>query len=276
MNNISLDQSRFNQMLSTKEFGRTAYFVKTAESTNDMAWEKFIEGAPNGTLIVAEEQTKGRGRQGRRWFSPKGGIWCSIILDTFSIPNAHLGHLPLLAGIAITETIIKNLNLNVTLKWPNDLSVNDKKIGGILAESRQISKSGENLTNNKNRAVVLGIGLNCNIPKENFPNNLRMEPTSIMIEKSHQIDMIKLLAEILLSIENWLCVYLKEGFTVIKSAWKEHSSILGKTVTVNTGSHTFSGKAIDIDDTGALIIEEPTGDTKTVIAGDILLFRETD
>ena len=103
-----------------------------------------------------------------------------------------------------------------------------------------------------------------------------MEPTSIMIEKSYQINIMKLLAEILLSIENWLYLYLDKGFPIIKSVWKENSGILGKIVNVDTGSYVFSGKAIDIDDTGALIIEEPTGNTKTVIAGDILLLRETD
>lgn len=275
MNTTSEDQLQLNQILSTKALGQRSYFFETAESTNDHAWEKLAEGAPHGTLIVAKEQTQGRGRHGRRWFSPNGGLWCSIILDTSLLPNIQLGQIPLLIGVAITETLKNNFNLNVTLKWPNDLLVNNKKIAGILSESRQIRKSTGNITNNEKRAVVVGIGLNCNIQKENFPNDLQMEPTSILIEKSQQIDIIKLLSDILFSIENWFDVYSNEGFAAIKSAWKQHSGILGEIVKIDTGPDTFSGKVIDIDNTGALLIEEPNGNTKTVIAGDILLSRET-
>lgn len=275
MNQTSLEELQFKQILSTKALGQRSYFFETAESTNDLAWEKLVEGAPHGTLIVAKEQTKGRGRHGRRWFSPNGGLWCSIILDTSLIPNIQLGQIPLLIGVAITETLTNNFNLNVTLKWPNDLLVNNKKIAGILSESRQISKSTSSITNNGKRVVVVGIGLNCNIKKENFSNDLQMEPTSLLIEKHQQIDIIKLLSDILFSIENWFDIYSNEGFAAIKSAWKQYSGILGKTVKIDTGSDIFSGKVIDLDDTGALVIAEPNGNTKTVIAGDILLSRET-
>lgn len=271
---LEIIENEFKQSIATKQLGQVSEFLKVTTSTNDIAWEMFSNGSLHGTLIVAGEQTKGRGRRGRQWISPSGGLWCSLLLYAGSIPRITTGQLPLIAGVAtalaIQEFTPDNKGVEISLKWPNDLIINNKKFGGILAESRS-------------NAIVLGIGINCNLKIEDLsyhlqprrsqqdlrPTNILFPATSLLEESKQEVNIGKLLAAILLSIETWLSKVQDEGFQVVISRWKQISRIIGKTVKINTGTQTIEGVVSDLDESGALIVKEPQGTYKTIVAGDV-------
>lgn len=265
---LEIIEKEFKQSIATKRLGQVSEFLKVTTSTNDIAWEMFSNGSLHGTLIVAGKQTKGRGRRGRQWISPSGGLWCSLLLHADSIQKITTIQLPLIAGVATAAAIQEfthgNGGVEISLKWPNDLIINNKKFGGILAESRS-------------NAIVLGIGINCNLKIEALshrwqnlrPTNILFPATSLLEESKQEVNIGKLLAAILLSIETWLSKVQDEGFQVVVSRWKQISRIIGKTVKINTGTQTIEGVVSDLDESGALIVKEPQGTYKTIIAGDV-------
>lgn len=297
MNTLFGKGEEFKQTLLTKEIGHTIYFFDTIASTNDLAWEKIAIGTPNGTVIVSLQQTKGKGRHGRVWFSPIGGLWFSVIVYPKSLPATYAGQIPLVAGVAIASAIREQESLPITLKWPNDLMLSNKKAGGILAEIRnplaiqdlyhdhdintaQGKKQDKDALQNKKsakekdkniKAVVLGIGINANLTQEQLSNNLETPATSLLIESGRDINMASLLPNILLYMENWLIRFEKEGFAPACKAWKELTQMLGKSVTVTTGKENITGIATDMDETGALILKLPSNQLRTIIAGDVTL-----
>ena len=219
--------------LQTKRIGRTVYFEETVESTRHIATKLAYEGAEEGTVVVAEEQTAGRGRLSRKWHSPKGtGIWMSIILRP-SIPVHHAPQLTLLAAVSVAQAIEKCTGVNVGIKWPNDILIQGKKAVGILTEMQADP--------DKINAVIMGIGINANQKQEHFDEEIQHIATSLAIESGKPIVRAELMQQIYLQLEKLYEEYLQNGFSVIKILWESYAVSIGKEITARTMREQLRG-----------------------------------
>ncbi|NLC43740.1 MAG: biotin--[acetyl-CoA-carboxylase] ligase [Clostridiales bacterium] len=248
--------------LTTKNFGRALEVHETISSTNSRAKELAQSGAAHGTLVVAERQSSGRGRLGRSWESPEGlGLWMSLILRP-SFPPRFAPRMTVLAGLAVVQAISRITGLEAFIKWPNDIIINSKKLCGILTEMQ----ADPDLID----YIVLGIGMNVNTQKEDFPIELRDSATSLKLEKGEHIDRCKLLAELLAVFEDLDNRYLKTGdFSEILNEYKEKCITLGRTVRVTGPTEAFEGTAVDLTDDFELIVETKSGESRKVFSGDV-------
>jgi BirA family biotin operon repressor/biotin-[acetyl-CoA-carboxylase] ligase len=238
--------------LNTKFIGKEIIHKITLDSTQDLAL-KIAERKPEGTVIIAEEQAKGKGRFGKEWYSPQGGIWFSLILK----PKTELWNitlLPLAIGVAIADSLTK-LNLDVRLKWPNDLVINNKKVAGIL-----LDVSAEEA---KVNYIVIGVGINANIDDDRL---LGLNATSIKMELGYEIDRVKLTQDILRSIE-----YRYEHFDECLNDYKARCITLNRRVNVKTLSEEFVGDAVNIDTDGSLIIVLDDNSIRRVFSSEVSL-----
>lgn len=241
---------------------RIHYFAELA-STQECAAELAAAGAAQGTAVIAEAQTAGRGRMGRRWHSPSGAnLYVTIVLR----PTLRLAEVPgvsLMAGVAVAqalETVAPGL---VGLKWPNDAWLRGKKTGGIIAEA--ISDPHQHL-----QCVLLGIGLNLNLEPDQIPHELRERATSVLIETGVRCDRIAL-ARTLFSRLNTSYMRLQEsGFGAIKPLWESYSALSGKRVAVVDGAARDTGVVKGIDADGSLLLQTDAG-LKRIIAGDVTI-----
>ncbi|NLW56126.1 MAG: biotin--[acetyl-CoA-carboxylase] ligase [Firmicutes bacterium] len=249
------------QGLRTKLLGKTIEYYDELSSTNQRAKELLVS-CPEGTVVLAESQTAGRGRLGRRWFSPPGtGIWMSLILRP-QLPPAQLSKLTLVAAVALSQAIFAELEVRPLVKWPNDLYWNGRKLSGILTE----------LTGEMGRleSVVLGVGLNVNQKPEDFPEEIREQAGSLWMIKKSPVDRKALLRRYLEVLEVEYFRALTDGFDRILEYCRQYTYTLGRHVTVTNGAQTFSGIAVAIDEDGGLIIDQD-GQSRKVIAGDVNL-----
>lgn len=253
--------------LNTRVLGKTVVFHKEVASTQDVAKSLAAQGADEGTVVVAETQSGGRGRIGRAWSSPSGGIYFSIILRPNIRPTEAL-RLPLIAGIAVARAIAFLTELKPKLKWPNDIIINGRKAGGILTEmSAEVDRLDW---------VIIGIGLNVNTPPESFPSDIEDTSISLMEAEGGYIPRVKLLQHILRELESLLDIFHKSGFEPLRTQWKDISNTIGETVKVISGSEEIIGHAIDIDSDGALILEKNDGTKERIIAGDVYLRKASN
>jgi len=227
------------------------------KSTNNRAYELAEKGEPEGTLVVAETQTSGKGRLGRKWISPKGGgIYFSLILR----PDMETDKVPvitLVAAVSIQKAIKKICGINAGIKWPNDILIGDKKVCGILCEI----KAQPDMVN----FLILGVGINVNTPLKKIPP----PATSLKKETSRSISRIKLMRQILTEIEKDYLKLKKNGFKTLRTECKKLSTVLKKRIKVNEHYHIVEGIAVDIDEKGALIIRTKTGEKKRIFSGDV-------
>lgn len=244
--------------LKTKFIGRNYIHFESITSTNDYAKEIAFK-CDNGTVIVSEEQTSGRGRLGRSWISNKGeGIWMSIILKPDLNPQGAV-KLTQVAAVAVVDSIKDATGLSSGIKWPNDIIVDRKKVCGILTEM--------NAELDKVYYVVVGIGLNANVTT--FPQDLNDKATSLLISAGKKIDRKQLTALILNNFEKYYGVYLSKGFSYIRTMCIKYSLTLNSDVRIISNNHEYIGHAIDIDDDGNLVVELKNGDRKTIMSGDV-------
>ena len=256
--------------LSTRFIGRTIHFYKSVESTQTLALclaERQVANL-NGTVIVSEDQRKGRGRMGRKWISQYGGIYLSIILQP-KIKINQSGILPLLSALCVSHVIKKMTKLNPKIKWPNDVVINGKKVCGILLD---ISTEADKIN-----FVVIGIGVNVNIDITKIGSDIKNSPgfygiTSIQNElhgkEIDKFDFIRLLLE---NIELYLTQLENEGAKEIIKNCKHISDTLGKVVIAKQSDEILQGRAVDIDeDDGFLLIEGPSGCIHKVVSGEII------
>ena len=237
------------------------YFEETS-STNDIAKKIAGEGAPEGTIVVAESQTLGKGRGGKQWESPKYlGIYFSFILRP-KIDKALIPYISMMASIAAAEAIKEETVLDTKIKWPNDLLINGKKVCGMLIEGSTVK--------DKLEFLVVGIGINVN--NEFFPGSYLYPPTSLKIEKGIPLSRKKILKRLLEKTEQWysVLVWQKESHLILKRC-KELSHTIGKIISVRTGNEIFKGYALDIDKTGYLILEKENGEIKKIPSGEIII-----
>lgn len=220
--------------------------VKSCSSTNDLAKELAHSGEAEGTVVLAQEQTVGKGTKGRSWFSVKGkGLYFSVILYP---PHLDLSLLPLLAGLAAREAILASLGFQVALKWPNDLVWEGKKLGGILCESGFL---GDQVT-----YAVLGLGLNVNHEKNDFPGDIRPKATSLKIAKGADVDPEEVLRALWPALDLWYSQFRHGRGGKIVRAFQDASVIsLGSEVTIIAGEKEVAGIYRGIDSRGGLILE---------------------
>jgi len=254
-------QEELQWNLSTQIVGKKILSYSSVDSTNTIAYKLGEEGLEEGSVIVAEEQKKGKGRLGREWISPKGvGIYLSCILRPHILP-VEVPKITLLAAVAVTKAIREVSGLNVVIKWPNDILLGRKKICGILTELRA-----EQDTVN---FVVIGIGINVNTEKNDLPK----EATSLKEEADKQIPRVELAKAVMQQLESHYLKFKKQGFEPIIDEWRDFSGILGARVKVISQNKGIEGQAQDIDNTGALIIRLDNGMLERVLAGDVRLVR---
>lgn len=245
-------------------FGEVAHYFEKVSSTQDIAKEMAREGADEGTVVVAQEQNRGRGRLGRPWLSPLGGLWFSIILR----PPVALTEAPkitLLAAVAVAKAIDELFHLEASIKWPNDILIGGKKVAGILTEA--------SAERNKLVFVVLGTGINANVDVGTFPHDLLMPATALSTELKEEVDLSSLLEVCLKHLEAEYVLFKKKEFGKILDQWRKLSAILGKKVKVSSPAETLVGKASDIDQSGALILQLESGEKRLVQVGDVSILQ---
>jgi len=248
--------------LGTSYLGREIVHLYEVGSTQDEARRLAEKGAVEGLTVIAETQLSGRGRVGRSWNSPSGsGIYLSIILRPDLRPNEVL-QIPIVAGVAVACAISKVVPLEPKIKWPNDIVLGGKKVGGILAEmSAEIDKV---------NYIILGIGMNVNTPKEAFPEELKSIATSLSEECNRPVQRVRLVQHLLKELETLYEEFKSVGFSPARKKWKKLNNTIGQRVKVG-GIESIVGHAVDIDKDGALIVRDDEGNRKRVVAGDVIL-----
>lgn len=236
------------------------YYRSSTNSTNTDA-KKVAKYSPNGTIVIAEEQKKGRGRMGRKWSSPKGcGLWLSIVLKP-DIPPYKAPILTLLTSVCVQEAIKNTTKISADIKWPNDIFINGKKACGILTE---ISAEMDAIN-----YIVIGIGINVN--NDDFPAEIKNIATSLKVEKGEAIDRINLLVNVLESFEYFYKKALDNKLNEVLEIWRKYCCNLGKPVKITGKNKTFKGIAVDISEDGALLVKKKNGDIEKVLSGDVSL-----
>lgn len=253
--------------LKTRFIGKDVVFFDEVDSTNQVAKQLAAQGAAAGTVVVAEAQGKGRGRLERSFFSPKGkGIWFSVILRPHILPQ-EAPKCTLLAAVAVAMAM-KRFGLRAEIKWPNDILHDGKKVTGILTEMSAES--------DRINYIIIGTGINVNIQAEEFPEDLRDKATSLAVMKGENLSRVVFFQAVLEALDA-LCLLLdEEGFSPIVERWREYAVTLGQDVHVIgvAGQESFDGRAVDIDEEGALLVETDGG-VRRVLAGDVSIRPKT-
>lgn len=254
------NKRELEQGLKTKTMGQTIYFYEETDTTNNRARELALEGAPEGTLVVAEKQTAGRGRRGKVWESPLGtGIWMSLVLRPQIMP-AEASVLTLLCGLATAEAIEAETGLSAGIKWPNDILINGKKAVGILTEM--------DCEMSEVHFVIPGIGINVNTAS--FPPEIAEIATSLYLECGKTVSRRRLVHKVLERLEEHYETFLRTGsFAAMLEDYRKHCITLGKEVHV-LGREPFFAEALDITPEGELLVRRAdNGKEEVVFSGEV-------
>jgi len=247
--------------LNSSVIGRKFIYFNSIDSTNNAAKKIADDENSHGTVLISEEQTNGKGRLGRHWISPKyKGIWMSIILKP-NLDPIDASKITQIAAAAVTLSLLE-MNIKASIKWPNDIILNHKKVCGILTEMNA------ELTNIHH--VIVGIGINVNADKEDFPDDLKNIATSLKIESNNKINRQILTAKILNNFEILYDKFINNND--IESSLKicrEYSAILGSEIIIINKGKKVSAKALDIDEEGKLIVKYSNGNIEKIISGEI-------
>jgi BirA family transcriptional regulator, biotin operon repressor / biotin---[acetyl-CoA-carboxylase] ligase len=244
--------------LQARLIGRRIVHLEATTSTNTVARQLAEEGAEEGTVVVAETQTRGKGRLGRQWVTQPGGAWLSVILKP-GIDPAHAAGITLLAAVSVTKTL-REWGVEAAIKWPNDVLVNGKKICGILTE---MSAETDVVS-----FIVLGIGVNLN-------NDVPLETaTTLKAELGQKVDRVKFVQALLESLEEDYLTFKEQGFTPILWSWRRYSDTLGRPVEVTYQGEIIRGVAQDVSDNGALNVKTKDGSVRKIVSGDCTHLRK--
>ena len=247
--------------LQTKRIGCQISSVRETESTNLLAFRLAENSAPEGTVVIAEAQTGGKGRLGRHWESPPGvNLYCSVILRPPMSP-VRAPQLTFLSAVAVARAIEEVAQLQPTIKWPNDVLLNGRKVAGLLNE---MSAETDTI-----HCVVLGIGVNINMGREQFPNDLRQPATSLFLEKGVSVNRVDFTKALLASLDALYDDYLAHGFPGIREEWLSRSTVQGRRVRVSFGNGEMEGVVSGVDNDGALLVTRGDGTQERVLAGDV-------
>ncbi|MBW2631739.1 MAG: biotin--[acetyl-CoA-carboxylase] ligase [Deltaproteobacteria bacterium] len=259
-------KNEIQEGLNTKIIGkRDIYHHRLTDSTNVRAKYLADEGAAEGTVIIAEEQERGRGRRGRSWFSPEGkGIYVSIILRPRLAPSES-PKLTLMAAVAVAETLLSLTSLDIRIKWPNDIMIHGRKLAGILTEVSTEMDAVE--------YVIIGLGLNVNIPYDLFPEDINDTATSIILETGRQFPRIRILKAYLEWLEKYYELFRKSGFDPVLKRWKELADIIGRQVRIDLVNQSHTGEVLNVDEDGVLVLKDSAGTLHRIFSGDVKLLN---
>lgn len=249
--------------LFTKYIGKEIYYFPELKSTNIMAKEKALhraEGINEGALIIAERQSAGKGRLGREWFSPAGGIWLSIILYP-QLPPSYIPRITLMTAVVVVRAIKMCTQIEPKIKWPNDILINEKKVCGILTEmSAELD-----IIN----WVVVGIGINVNIDHREYPEDIQENTISLKEASGKEVLRAKMVQIFLQEFEKYYESLKRREFSSILKEWKFYSHTLGRKINVDMGERIVTGEAVNINEEGALILKKENGELVEIISGTI-------
>jgi BirA family biotin operon repressor/biotin-[acetyl-CoA-carboxylase] ligase len=250
--------------LKTKYIGKRVYYFENIDSTQNFASSIAQNPKENGTIIISKTQSSGKGRMNRKWVSPKGGLWFSIILHPkFDVSLATI--FPLAASLALSNAIEKTLEKKSELKWPNDVTIKHKKVAGMLVDL--------SLTSNSIESLILGVGINFKIDSVQLEKTIKKTGNfygvGSLVSKTENKNPIILMQSFLYELEK-ICEELDQGnYKKIINEWTKKSSTVGKNVTVSTSAGKISGKAIKIDNDGALVISHARKNHR-ILVGDVI------
>ena len=255
----TFDRARFASRLSTRRLGHSLLLRGETASTNDDAWDAAASGARDGMLVIADHQTRGRGRSGRVWLdTPGAGLAMSLLLH----PGCDAGAFataPLVAGLALARAL-DGLGVDAELKWPNDLLLGGRKLAGMLCESRRRAEG--------TQAFVLGVGVNVAQRVEDFPPELREEATSLALA-GHELARETVAAAFLNALEPLWDEHQEGDAHAALEAWRARARFWGKPVAVRAPQGWIHGDAIALADDGALVVRTAAGEDVRVLAGDV-------
>lgn len=251
-------------LLRTRWLGRVLHVHEVLPSTNESAFLLAQQGAPHGTVVLAEQQTAGRGRRGRSWVSPPGlNLYFSAVLRP-ELPPTRAPELTLVAAVALAESL-REAGAPAAIKWPNDVQLEGRKVAGILTE---LSASSEHV-----HFIVLGMGVNVNAGPEHFPPELAALATSLAQALGRPVPRAAFAAALWERLEAWLERHQAGGFEPVLARWRQLSSTLGQPVRVRTDRQELVGVAEGVDASGALLLRTAGGTLERVLAGDVEQLR---
>ena len=248
--------------LQTETIGRKIYYFDVADSTQSLALRLASRPHENGSVVIARKQTMGRGRNRRKWISPVGGIWMSVLLrPNFEVTLVSL--FPMLVSLALSIAIEKTLKINPALKWPNDVTLKGKKVAGILVDA--------SLESNKIEYLIIGVGINFRINPNQISKNIKGHKKQVigtLVGKKSRIEPVSLLQSFLFELEHMCNSLLSGKQREMKKEWEKRSSTIGKNVDITTPGGKVRGRAIGMDDDGALLVSM-NGRIQRLLVGDI-------
>ncbi len=257
-----LTPSEIQYRLGTKIVGKEVRYYPVLESTNAEAFRLASSGAADGLVVITDHQTGGKGRLNRTWFSfRRQSISLSVVLRPKIVPYLAT-MLTYMTGIALYEAIYAQTAIKPSLKWPNDILMRGKKVAGVLCEL--------NTETDIVNFAVIGMGVNLNVRKKRFPEEIREASTSLYEETKKRLKRVAFVKELLRQLDYWYSVFLRDGGdSRILAEWKERSQIVGQNVRIRSFEEEIVGKVVDVDSYGALMIETEDDKKKRVIAGDL-------
>jgi BirA family biotin operon repressor/biotin-[acetyl-CoA-carboxylase] ligase len=261
---LAFSAEAFQRQLTTARFGRACRVVPEAGSTIDLAWKWLRAGGPEGGVVIADRQTQARGRLGRPWAAPEGGLWMSALARP-DIPAHRGGRLGVLVALATAEGVSVETGCSATLRWPNDVLIQGRKVGGVLIDAQ--------INMDRVGAAVLSLGINVNTPSEALPPELHETATSLLSETGRCWSLEALAARILGNLERDWPLLLAEA-PGLAARWRELDAILAAEVCVEIGSSRAQGLNQGIDEEGALMVKTVDG-TRRITSGEVRFLRPT-
>ena len=248
---------------NTRVIGRDIRVFQETSSTNDVVEKLARDGVPEGVVVFAESQTKGRGRLGRKWLSPAGrGLWFSVLLRPNLRPQAAT-QMTIATAVAVARAIRQQTGLKPGIKWPNDILLQGRKTAGILTE---LSAELDHI-----KYLVIGIGVDVNVAPTEFPPDLRKLATSLRIEAGRPLNRADVAVAILRALDDDYARIAAGHFEAVANEWAEHCTTLGQPVTIHIGDRRIHGRAEALDEDGALLLRTEHGRLERIIGGDVMM-----
>lgn len=259
-----LSENTVSWGLETKWLGKTIIHRESIPSTQRLAHELALDGAKHGTIVIADEQTKGKGRTDRTWHSEKGkGIWMSIILRPTILPYLA-PQLTLLTATVLANVLDEYANIKPQIKWPNDILIDGKKMAGILTEMQA--------EQDKVLYVIIGMGININQIQTDLPEDIKTRATSLKMETDKNWDMLPIIQQIIQTFELKYTHYIDHGFNQVKQTWENYGFKLNERLQIKTGNKVWEGVFLGIAEDGALVAKKETGAIEKVYSAEIAWF----
>lgn len=261
-----LRQGDIKRGLKNRVIGKVIHLLSEVASTNTLAMEMAANGTPEGTVVIAETQTGGKGRRGRTWISPKGNLYLSVVLRP-NIPMHMAPLITLMGAVAVASAIRKTCGLEAGIKWPNDILIFGKKVSGLLTEM--------SAEQDRIRYIVLGIGVDVNMEMGELPPEVRSLATTLAEEAGAKINRTSLLQQLLRDLESWYKKFLTNDGDVLEE-WKKLNLTIGNRVVVSGAGESLKGLAQGVDNEGRLIVRCDDGTIHTVAAGDVTIVKNRE